>query len=119
MRLDDLDLQVGRRAHLLHRTARPADTDARADGVLEAEVLGEEALRVESTAGAEAVLAATARLDIDPGAEPWAVAREPDERDLEPVRRRGDVSISGWRRSFPANLTSSLSAGITKAWIIA
>ena len=55
-------------------------------------MLGEEALRVESTAGAEAVLAATARLDIDPGAEPWAVARAPDERDLEPVRRRGDVS---------------------------
>src|SRR5947208_3375506 len=74
------------------RPRRRADTDARADGVPEAEVLGEEALRVESTAGAEAVLAATARLDIDPGAEPWAVARAPDERDLEPVRRRGDVS---------------------------
>ena len=70
MRLDDLDLLVGRRAHLLHRTARPADTDVRVDGVPEAEVLGEEALRVESTAATEAALAATTRLEIDPGAEP-------------------------------------------------
>src|SRR5207247_6022479 len=92
MRLDDLDLLVGRRAHLLHRTARPADTDVRVDGVPEAEVLGEEALRVESTAATEAALAATTRLEIDPGAEPWPVARAPDERDLEPVCRRGNVS---------------------------